>query len=110
MKYLATLLFFMYIFSTCKPTSVSDSSTDMVSFTTVFNSKSATKDGYYLEGYVVVIQDDVAKTLEGKKIKVTGKYHVVKGIGEQPNKNGEISQGREEDTKHIANPKIEVAE
>lgn len=112
MKFLATILLFTILFFACKQQSITEPSkdTNMVSFTTVFKNEFATKDGYYLGGYVVVIEDALAKTLEGKTIKITGKCHIVKGIEEQPNKNGEFSQGRVGDTKHIANPTIEILE
>lgn len=112
MKFIAPTLLFTILFFACKQYSITESSknTEMVSFTTVFKNEFATKDGYYLGGYVVVIEDDLAETLEGKTIKITGKYHIVKGIEEQPNKNGEFSQGRVGDTKHIANPTIEILE
>ncbi len=84
-----------------------------VSFITTLDSANATKDGFYLNGYVVDIPYEKAKKLYGKKIKVTGKVTIVKGLNNQPklyDKNGKelIQQGRAEDTRHILSPKIEI--
>ncbi|MCX6182211.1 MAG: hypothetical protein NT150_09815 [Bacteroidetes bacterium] len=86
---------------------------NVVTFIEVFHKNQATKDGYYLGNYIVNITDDQARKLDGKKIKVSGKFYVVKGLDTLPkekNKNGEIihKQGRKEDTKHIPFPTIEI--
>jgi hypothetical protein len=55
---------------------------------------------------------DQAKKLYGKKVKITGTVHIVKGLKSQPkeyDKNGEIvEQGRQGDAKHISSPVIEI--
>ena len=86
-----------------------------VSFIAIFDIKEATKDGYYLNGYVVTVDYEQAKKINGKKIKVTGELTIVKGLSNQPdeydNEGKKIfKQGRELDTKHITNPSIEVLE
>ena len=82
-------------------------SSNFVSFITKLNIANATKDGIYLNGYIVNIEYDKAKKLNGKKIRVSGKVTIVKGLKNQP-KTKPISQGRIEDTKHIESPKIEI--
>ena len=79
---------------------------DVVSFIAKVDIANATKDGIYLNGYVVNIDYNKAKKLNGKKIRVTGKVTIVKGLKNSPH-DKEV-QGREEDTKHIKSPKIEV--
>jgi hypothetical protein len=89
------------------PQKPKNNQSDLVSFTTKIDLANATKDGFYLNGYVVNIEYEEAKKLNGKKVKITGKVTVVKGIkNESPDQ--PISQGRSEDTKHIKSPKIEI--
>ncbi len=88
--------------------------TKIVSLITKFDEvKMACKDGYFIDGYIVNINFDQAKMLDGKKIKVTGLYTIVKGLGNEPkeyDKNGNIifMQGRLNDTKHIESPIIDI--
>ena len=89
------------------------SSDSVVSFVAVFDIKTTTKDGCYLNGYVVTIDQKQARKINGRKIKVSGEITIEKGLDHQPveyDKAGNkiISQGREEDTKHILKPKIEI--
>ena len=89
------------------------SSDSVVSFVTVFDINTATKDGYYLNGYVVTIDHKQAEKINGRKIKVSGEVTIEKGLDHQPveyDKAGNkiISQGREQDTKHIVKPSIEI--
>jgi uroporphyrinogen-III decarboxylase len=84
-----------------------------VSFIVKFDKKNATKDGYYLGGYIVEVDYDQAKKLYGKKVKITGRVHIVKGLKSQPkeyDKNGNeiMEQGRQGDAKHILSPVIEI--
>ena len=77
-----------------------------VSFISKINIYNATKDGLYVNGYVIKIGYEKAKALDGKTVRISGKVTVVKGI---PNDaNGEAVQGRAGDTRHILHPKIEV--
>jgi hypothetical protein len=79
---------------------------DTVSFVAIINIKYATKDGVYLNGYVVNMGYEEAKRLQSKKVRITGKVTIKKGL---KNLNStEIQQGREEDTKYIETPKIEI--
>ena len=87
--------------------------TSYVSFITKFDSKLATKDGYYVSGYVVNIKRSQATQLNGKTIKITGKVSVEKGLGDRASKQNSfdslpIRQGRLKDTKHIESPAIEI--
>ena len=87
---------------------------NLASFTVKFEmSKMATKDGFMMEDYVVNIGYDQAKELEGKTIKVTGRYTIVKGLKNEPkeqDKDGNeiYIQGRLNDTKRINSPTIEI--
>ena len=77
-----------------------------VSFVTKLDIANATKDGIYLNGYVVNIEYEEAEKLNGKTIRVYGKVTIVKGIQQRPD--GIQVQGRLGDSKHIESPKIEV--
>jgi hypothetical protein len=116
------LLTFMILFASmslfaqqAKPagsTTVDTSTT--VSFILKFEeTKMACKDGYFMNGYIVNLSYEEAKKLDGKKIKVTGVFTIVKGLKNQPkeyDEHGNIiyQQGRLHDTKFINLPKIEI--
>ena len=78
-----------------------------VSIITVFNKNNETKDGYYINGYVVNISHERGQELHLKKIIITGKVTIVKKI--KPPESGEdIQQGRNIDTRHILKPTIKI--
>lgn len=111
MKSIFTSFFFflsVYSFSQAKDTVANqyNRTEDIANFITTLNIANASKDGIYLNGYVVNISYEKAKELDGKKIRVTGKVTIIKGIKNLP---GEpIQQGREVDTKYIKSPKIKI--
>jgi hypothetical protein len=78
----------------------------IVSFVSKLDFANVTKDGVYLNGYVVDISYEKARRLDGKKIKVTGKVRIVKAARNQPSE--DIQQGRETETRYIDSPKIEI--
>lgn len=96
-------------------TDISDT-TRNISFIANFDEQNmASKDGYVISGYVVNIDYDQAKKLDGKKIKISGLYTIVKGLENQAkefdqNGNEIYMQGRLNDTKHIDSPTIEIIE
>lgn len=104
------LFFFSSLHSFTQAKSAADSivisKSKLVSFVTVLDIANATKDGIYLNGYVVNISYEKAKQLNGKKIRVTGKVSIIKGVKNQPGE--EMQQGREEDTMYIESPKIKI--
>lgn len=79
---------------------------DTVSFVAIINIKYATKDGIYLNGYVVNISYEEAKSLHDKKVRITG--NVTKRKGLKDLYSTEIQQGREGETKYIESPKVEI--
>ena len=81
---------------------------NLVSFIVKFDKRNATKDGYYLGGYIVNIDFGQVKRLNGKIIKITGKVSIEKGLGSDTSDNSPIRQGRLKDTKHIESPIIEI--
>lgn len=85
-----------------------DTTNSKVSFVTKIDILQATKDGIYLNGYVVDIPYDKLQKLNGKTVRITGKVTIVKGLKHY--KDGEIRQGREEDAKHILKPKLKVVD
>ena len=105
-----TLIFFLLFMSiggfAQNATKTQEMKKDSVSFTTVLDIANATKDGIYLNGYVVNISYAEAQKLHGKNIRVSGKVTVVKGLENEPD--GEIMQGRQGDSYHIKDPKIEL--
>lgn len=78
----------------------------VVSFITKFDMANASKDGFYLNGYVVNIGYAGAKKFNGKKIRVTGKVTIVKGL--KNSKPAQVTQGRFQDTRHTESPTIEI--
>lgn len=103
-KYCVLLLFFLTIIS-CSQLKQSTNNSEMVSFIATVDINRATKEGIYMNGYVVEIDYDQIKKLDGKKVQVTGKVIVVKGLNEKDNI---IKQGRLKDMKHIVSPKIKI--
>lgn len=84
---------------------------DSVSFTAIFDSTEASKDGYGINEFIVNVPHNQVKKLQGKKIKVSGIVTVTKGIGKINKDNitlTDIKQGRETGSKHINNPFIEI--
>lgn len=79
-----------------------------VSFVTKIDIQEATKDGIYLNGYIVNIPYDQLLKLNGKTVRIKGRVTIIKGL--KHFNDGETRQGREEDTKHILNPKIKVVD
>lgn len=79
---------------------------DSASFTIVFKKSYATKDGYKLNGYVVDIPYKKAQKLYNKKIQVSGRITIVKGIDNRSDSTAEVRQGRNGDTKYILHPTI----
>ena len=77
------------------------------SVTAIFHKANATKDGYYFGGYVVELDPERSEELDGKKLKITGRLYIEKGLGAYDQKTGQV-QGRVRDTKHITSPKIKI--
>ena len=104
------LFLFSSLYSFSQAKTISDSSitnkSKLVSFVTVLDIANATKEGFYLNGYVVNISYEKAKKLNGKKIRVTGKVSIIKGVNNQPGE--DMQQGREGDTMYIKFPKIKI--
>tara|TARA_R100000951_G_scaffold82893_1_gene70587 strand:- start:616 stop:945 length:330 start_codon:yes stop_codon:yes gene_type:complete len=76
-------------------------------FETTIHKENATKDGIYLNDYVVKISYDSILKLDNKKVIIKGRYTIVKGLNP---KDTVKRQGRSSDTKHILNPKIKIIE
>jgi len=77
-------------------------------FITKIDIQSATKDGIYLNGYIVNIPYEKLKKLNGKTVRISGKVTLLKA--NNISSEGKIQQGRANDTKHILNPKIKIIE
>lgn len=85
-----------------------DTTNNNVSFVTKINIQQATKDGIYLNGYVVNIPYYKLQKLNGKIVRISGKVTIVKGLKHY--NDGVERQGREEDAKHILKPKIKIVD
>jgi hypothetical protein len=83
-----------------------DSQNSEASFATKIEIKEATKDGIYLNGYVVNIPYHKLYKLNGKTVRISGKVSIIQGLKHK--NNGAVRQGREENTKHILKPRIKV--
>ncbi len=86
-----------------------------VSFETVFDITTGTKDGFYVEDYIIHIDYTKASEIDGKKVKISGEITTVSGLNNTPQEYDEegneiIMQGRAGDTGHIFEPKIEILE
>ena len=118
MRYTLILFFIFFNLISFSPvadtlTSRSNKQSERVSFIGKIDIANATKDGIYLNGYIVNLDYQQAEKLNGKTIRVKGKVTIVKGLNNQPkefDKNGQqvIKGGRNEDAKHIFSPKIKV--
>lgn len=85
-----------------------DTTNSKVSFITRVDIQHATKDGIYLNGYVVNIPYDKLMKLNGKIVRIKGRVTIVKGLKHY--NDGVIRQGRHEDTKHILKPKVKIVD
>lgn len=102
------LLFLIILLTQHSLLQAQDTANSKVSFVTKIDIQQATKDGIYLNGYVVNIPYDKLQKLNGKTVRIRGKVTIVQGL---KNYNDVIvRQGREEDTKHILKPKIKVVD
>lgn len=86
-----------------------------VTFETIFDIETETKDGFYVEGYIVHLDYHKALDINGKKVKISGEITKVSGLDNTQQEYDEdgneiIMQGRSGDTSHIFDPKIEVLE
>ena len=79
---------------------------DYVSFVAVIDTALATKEGMYLNGYLVNINYAQAQKLQGKKVKVSGWVTIVKAYKKEDEP--ALRQGREKDIRHIELPRIEL--
>jgi hypothetical protein len=79
---------------------------NVASFVAKIDIKQATKDGIYLNGYVVNIPYARLTELNGKIVRISGKVTIVRGNKHYAD--SIIRQGREEDTRHILKPKIQL--
>ncbi len=100
-------VFYLNTFSQTKDT------TNVVSLIVKFDKSKETKDGFFVNEYVVNISHEQAQKLNRRKIKITGKVSIVKGLNNQPKEYDEkgtevFKQGRNEDTKYILEPIIEI--
>ena len=102
--YKTLLIVFIFLsISSCEETKTASKE---VSFSAIIDIANATKGGIYINGYVVEIDHEKAKALNGKKVKITGKTTLVKGL----EKNDKvIKQGRSKDMIHIKSPTIEIS-
>ena len=88
---------------------------DTVTIITKFDINNATKDGYYIDGYIVNIDPTQAKEYHGRSIKISGIVTLVRGVANEPvlyDKDGNIlaMQGRSEESRHILQPVITMVE
>jgi hypothetical protein len=101
------LFLVVYSFSQGADTTINlDKTPRNVSFIAKIDLQQATKDGMYLNGYVVNLPYEKAKTLNGKTVRIKGKVTIIKGNKHYTD--GQIRQGRQEDSKHILKPKIKI--
>ena len=120
MKNIIFIAFSVIILASCSQTTEtveqkSKNNSDFISFEATLDIENATKEGIYVDEYVVHIDYDKANELNGKKVIISGDVSIVKGLDnteKEYDKNGNeiFSQGRSGDTKHIINPEIKMVE
>lgn len=119
MKYTLCILFaFSFLISSSQPAESENRPLLFVQsefgFTITMNLDGATKDGIWLNGYLVNIPYRRAKKLDGKTIEVTGDVSIKKSRNTPPMENeyGEkkLRQGRSVEVPYIKHPKIRVIE
>jgi hypothetical protein len=104
---LTGLSLLLTLYSFCQaPIENHTTSSRNIRFIAVIDIQQATKDGIYLNGYVVNLPYEKIKSLNGKTVRVKGKVTIVEGISHYTD--GEIRQGRKEDSKHILKPKVKI--
>ncbi len=86
---------------------------ESVTFEVKVELKNATKDGIYLKGYVVNIEYEDLKKLDGKTIEVSGIAIIRKGLWNTPEEyndqgNEILKQGRKYDVKYIEKPSYRI--
>lgn len=113
MKYTFTLFFILFQLAgfsqQTDPSKAPGKEPKRVTFITKVDIANATKDGIYMNGYVVNMDYGEAQKLNGKIVKVSGKVKIVKGLDSEPKEPGgdsQAKQGRSGDMKHIPSPKI----
>lgn len=103
------LILFLLIFALSLPTldaQAQKKAEKRVRFTAIIDIRQATKDGIYLNGYVVNIPYEQLLRLNSKLVSISGKITVVKGVENELAR--PIEQGRETERKHILKPRIKV--
>ena len=79
-----------------------------VSFIATIDLANETKEGVYLNGYVVHMGHERAKALQGRKIRVRGRVTLVRAVSNDDS--APVEQGRSVITGHLLRPKIQVLE
>lgn len=75
-------------------------------FVTTIDKRHQTKDGIYLNGYVVELSDQQIRKLHGKRVRIIGFVTIVPG--NKIETTGEIRQGKEVDTRYILHPTVSI--
>ena len=75
---------------------------DSVTFLAAIDLRMVTKDGIYLNDYVVNISYSELQKLDKKQVEITGFVTIIKGIVSNHD------QGRNKDTKYIENPSYRI--
>lgn len=77
-----------------------------VSFVAMVDAATSTKDGIYLNGYVLNLSPTQITALNGKKVRISGRVSIVKA---SVDKTSQVHiQGREKGAMHILKPKIRI--
>jgi len=117
MKYRLSLLFILFSLNSFSqqtdPSKEPYKTPRKITFIHKVDIANMTKEGMYMNGYVVYIDREEAEKLNGKTIRVTGKVKIVKGLDSLPKEYNEygveiIKGGRRGDSKHITSPKIKI--
>lgn len=88
------------------PDAVTNPSGRLVQFSVKVDKQLATKDGAYLNGYLVNLPHARIQELLGKTIRVRGRVSILKG--KTTDRSGNLQQGRQKDIKYISKPRIMI--
>ena len=116
MKYIfiLSILFISFVGKSQTQTNVDSTlkaNPDFVTVEGIIDSKNATKEGVYFNGYILHLNSDQLKKYDGEKVKVIGVVTVIKGLKistEKLDKKSKeiIKQGRQKESYHFVSPNI----
>ena len=104
MKNIIAIFFFLTLSLFCTAQAKMEDAPKIVSTTGIFDTNEA-KSGYLINGYYVEMTNSEFKKYKGRKIRVSGKLAIAKGLSSEDMKH---EQGSSEDRKFIIQYRIKI--